>query len=569
MRRVFFLIPLLLIGMSLETLSVGMVIPAVAVLLQPDYLSQFSWADQILSYLGDPSGKELVVAGLLSLAFVFIVKNIFLFFQVLCQGTFVYSAQREVAANLFRNYLTKPYSFHLQTNSSVLIRNLTTEINSFGQYVLMPILNLTSEVLVVLALLILLTVVEPIPTLFLGFCLFGIALIFYRFTNSKVARWGKARQEADEEKIKCLHQGFGGIKQILLSRNLDYFLHLFQRPNIISGLMTKKEYIFKYLPKQFIEVLAISGLVGVCLFMVLQERSGLEVMAMLSLLATAGFRLIPSFSRILTNLQSIRFGWASVNVLSEELGKVGNRSRKAPLVNNGKQLSFDCNFNFKNISFSYIQNTKEILREVNLEVRKGECIGIVGESGAGKSTLSDLLLGLVPPSSGILEVDGCRIDEKNIEAWQKMIGYVPQEIYLLDDTIVHNIAFGVNDAAIDQTQIRKVVEQAGISKFIDSFENELHTKIGERGVRTSGGQRQRIGIARALYQNPQILILDEATSALDAKTEKEILEELQLMKGKVSMIIIAHRSSSLQFCDIIYRIENKTLVVDSKSKVDD
>jgi len=555
----FFLFPLLLIGMCLETLSVGMVIPAVGILLQPDYLSQFPRVDHILSYLGDPKGEPLVIMGLLSLAGIFTIKNIFLFFQILYQGTFVFSAQREVAANLFRNYLSKPYSFHLQTNSSVLIRNLTTEINSFCQYVLMPILNLTSEVLVVLALLILLLFVEPIPSLCLGLCLIGIASIFYRFTNSKVARWGKARQVADEEKIKCLQQGFGGIKQIMLGQNLDYFLRIFQRPNIVSGLMTKKEYILQYLPKQFIEILAISGLVGVCLFMVLQERSGLEVMAMLSLLATAGFRLIPSFSRILRNLQSIRFGWASVDVLTEEFGEVENRDKihfKEEVV---VPSSFTDNFRLKNIAFSYGQKTEELLSDINFEVKRGECIGIVGESGVGKSTLTNLLLGLVSPSSGIMEVDGCRIKAENIRFWQQMIGYVPQEIYLLDDTIEHNIAFGINEAVIDHSQVREVVEKAGIPKFISSLDEGLNTKIGERGVRLSGGQRQRIGIARALYQNPQVLILDESTSALDEKTEKGILEELRLMKGKVTMIIVAHRQSTLQFCDRIYKMESGRL----------
>lgn len=559
-----FLIPLLLIGMCLETLSVGMVIPAVGILLQTDYLSQFPDIDSVLSYFGEPKKEQLVMIGLLLLAGTFIFKNVFLFFQILCQGTFVFSAQREVAANLFRIYLSKPYRFHLKTNSSFLIRNLTTEINSFCQYVLMPILNLTSEVLVVIALLTLLAVVEPVATLCLGGCLFLIAIIFFRFTNSKVALWGVARQFADEEKIKYLQQGFGGIKQIILSRNLDYFLHLFQRPNIISGLMTKREYILQYLPKQFIEILAISGLVGVCIFMVLQKRSGLEVLAMLSLLSTAGFRLIPSFSRILINLQSIRFGWASVDVLNEELDNVENKNFQLPEVNNGNHLTFDCNFTLTNVSFSYGQNKKEILREVNLEVKKGECIGIVGESGAGKSTLSNLLLGLVSPSSGILETDGCKIEAENIQHWQKMIGYVPQEIYLLDDTIEHNIAFGVNDAFIEHSRVGQVVKKAGIQKYISSLDEGLNSKIGERGVRLSGGQRQRIGIARALYQNPQILVLDEATSALDAKTEVGILKELQLMKGNVTMIIIAHRPSTLQFCDRLYRIENRKLVLESK-----
>jgi ABC-type multidrug transport system fused ATPase/permease subunit len=558
-----FLFPLLLIGMCLETLSVGMVIPALGILLQPDYLGQFAWPDGILPSLGYPNREQVVIIGLVLLAGIFTIKNIFLFFQVLFQGTFVYSAQREVAANLFQHYLSKPYSFHLQTNSSVLIRNLTIEINAYCQYVLMPILNLTSEVLVVVALLVMLILVEPVATLCLGSCLLIVALIFHRFTDSNVARWGEARQVADEEKIKYLQQGFEGIKQIMLSQSLDYFLHLFQRPNIISGLMTKREYIFQYLPKQFIEILAIVGLVGVCVFMVLQGRTSLEVMAMLGLLATAGFRLIPSFSRILRNLQSIRFGWVSVEVLAEEMSKNGNKpENRMPFgeENNG-DLSFNRDLRLRDISFRYGQNNKELLQEINFEVKKGECIGIVGESGAGKSTLTNLLLGLVSPSKGSFEVDGYEIKSAKIQPWQRMIGYVPQEIYLLDDTISRNIAFGVNDADIDHTQISKVVEKAGIQKFIDSFDDGLNTKIGERGVRISGGQRQRIGIGRALYHNPQVLILDEATSSLDSKTEQEILNELRKIRGKVTMILVAHRQSTLQFCHKIFKIENGKLEI--------
>jgi ABC-type multidrug transport system fused ATPase/permease subunit len=549
--------------MCLETLSVGMVIPAVGILLQPDYLAQFAWLDGILPSLGNPNREQVVIIGLVLLAGIFTIKNIFLFFQVLYQGTFVYSAQREVAANLFQHYLSKPYSFHLQTNSSILIRNLTIEINAYCQYVLMPILNLTSEVLVVVALLLMLILVEPVATLCLGSCLLIVALIFHRFTDSNVAGWGEARQVADEEKIKYLQQGFGGIKQIMLSQSLDYFLHLFQRPNIISGLMTKREYIFQYLPKQFIEILAIVGLVGVCVFMVLQGRTSLEVMAMLGLLATAGFRLIPSFSRILRNLQSIRFGWVSVEVLAEEMSKNGNKpENRMPFgeENNG-DLSFNRDLRLRDISFRYGQNNKELLQEINFEVKKGECIGIVGESGAGKSTLTNLLLGLVSPSKGAFEVDGYEIKSAKIQPWQRMIGYVPQEIYLLDDTISRNIAFGVNDADIDHTQISKVVEKAGIQKFIDSFDDGLNTKIGERGVRISGGQRQRIGIGRALYQNPQVLILDEATSSLDSKTEQEILNELRKIRGKVTMILVAHRQSTLQFCHKIFKIENGKLEI--------
>jgi len=306
-----------------------------------------------------------------------------------------------------------------------------------------------------------------------------------------------------------------------------------------------------------------------CFYLIFQGKPYHEVTHMLGLMATAGFRMIPSFSRILNNLQSIRYGWASVDVLAEEMGDIGNKSLLISQSKNSTPITFTRSFGLKNASFGYEANNYEILNGVNFEVKKGECIGIVGESGVGKSTLINLLLGLVSPSSGILKTDGYEIEAENIQSWQKIIGYVPQEIYLLDDTIQRNIAFGVNDAVIDQTQIRKVVEKAGVSKLIDSFENGLHTEIGERGVRISGGQRQRIGIARALYQNPQILILDEATSALDKKIEKRILEELQLLKGDITIIIISHRPSTLQFCDRIYRIENRKLVVESKDNVDE
>jgi len=563
------LLPVITVGMVLETLSVGMVLPALGILMNETYFEEFPALVPILDSLGNPSHEELIILGLSSLAGIYFLKNLFLFYQIQCQGTFVYSAQREISLNLFRIYLKRGYVFHLQTNSAKLIRNLTNEVLSYCSFFLMPCLNLLTEVLVILAILSLLLWIEPQGTIFLFFILGFLVFLFVRITNKIVGKWGQKRLEAEEQKLKHLQQGFGGIKEILLSGRLEYFLRRFQHPNQVAGLMLKKEYIFQYVPKLGVEVIAIFGLVCMCFYLIFQGKPYHEVTHMLGLMATAGFRMIPSFSRILNNLQSIRYGWASVDVLAEEMGDIGNKSLLISQSKNSTPITFTRSFGLKNASFGYEANNYEILNGVNFEVKKGECIGIVGESGVGKSTLINLLLGLVSPSSGILKTDGYEIEAENIQSWQKIIGYVPQEIYLLDDTIQRNIAFGVNDAVIDQTQIRKVVEKAGVSKLIDSFENGLHTKIGERGVRISGGQRQRIGIARALYQNPQILILDEATSALDKKIEKRILEELQLLKGDITIIIISHRPSTLQFCDRIYRIENRKLVVESKDKVDE
>ena len=550
--------------MALETLSVGMVVPVLGILMNETYFDRFPELIPILDFLGNPSHEKLIFIGLSGLASAFVLKNLFLFYQVHCQGTFVYGAQREIGVQLFQTYLKKGYLFHARTNSATLLRNLTTEINSYCGFFLMPTINLLTETLVILAILSLVFWLEPKGTLFLIFILGVLVYLFVKTTNRFVGSWGKKRIVAEEEKLKHLQQGFGGIKEIILSGKLNYFIKRFRQPNHISGLMNKREYIFQYVPKQGVEIIAICGLVGMCLFLISQGKPKDEVTHMLGLMATAGFRMIPSFSRILNNLQSIRYGWASVDALSDEfnvtLENGEGLSASSIRTNIGKLDVIKNEISLSKISFAYAGDTKEVLSSLSLNIKKGETIGLSGESGSGKSTLTNVFLGLLQPSSGEIHIDDHLLNENNVSDWQQMVGYVPQDIYLLDDTLRRNIAFGVEDSQVDDDRVLSVLKMAQLEGLVAQSKSGIDLVLGERGARLSGGQKQRIGIARALYNDPQFIILDEATSALDNKTEKEILKTLKPLQGDKTFLIIAHRQTSLDLCDKVYELRDGVLI---------
>jgi len=427
-RRMLLLLPVIIVGMALETLSVGMVVPVLGILMNETYFDRFPELIPILDFLGNPSHEKLIFIGLSGLASAFVFKNLFLFYQVHCLGTFVFGAQREIAVELFRNYLNKSYIFHLKVNSAILLRNITGEVNSYSAYFLMPSINLLTESLVILGILGLVFWLEPTGTLLLILFLAILVYLFVRATKRIVGSWGKKRIFAEEQKMKHLKQGFDGIKEIILSGKLEYFTKRFYEPNQVAGLMNKREYILQYVPKQGIEVIAICGLIGMCVFLISQGKPKTDVMYILGLLATAGFRIIPSFSRILNNLQSMRYGWASVDALNHEFSrKRDDCTYPSSLeVNSGSSNlnAFKNEILIENISFSYSQKSEQVLSSVNMTINKGETIGLIGPSGSGKSTLTNLILGVFQPSSGAIYIDGNLLNKDNLSSWQQMIGYV-------------------------------------------------------------------------------------------------------------------------------------------------
>ena len=564
--RLFILIPVVLMGVGLETLSIGMVIPALGVLMSEDYLYEIPQVVQILDNFGNPNHQQLILLGLFALAGSFALKNLYLFFQIQCQGTFVYGAQREITLNLFRKYLSSPYLFHLNTSSAKLLRNLTTEVMSYCNFFLMPVINLATEILVVMAILLLVLMIEPRGTILLVMMLVLLVYLFVRVTKRTVASWGSSRLAAEEGKMKHLQEGFKGIKEILLSHKRDFFLSRFQEHNKLSGLMNKKEYIFQYVPKLGVEVIAVCSLVAMCVFMIRQGVEHSQVAHMLGLMATAGFRLIPSFSRILNNLQAINYGWASVTALQSEQEQevvAPKFSSQLDSPTSTTSLEFKNALTFSEVSFAYDNHDAPIFTNLNFSIKAGDCVGIKGESGSGKSSLVNLVLGLTQPTEGEIRIDDHKIDRSNLPSWQRMIGYVPQEVYLLEDTLRRNIAFGLSDSEIDDDRIRSVINMAQLDNLIASTSKGFDLMVGENGARLSGGQKQRIGIARALYHDPRVLVLDEATSGLDAQTERQLLASLSPLKGNKTILIVAHRETALDFCPLVYTIERGQLLASS------
>ncbi|MFP6900576.1 MAG: ABC transporter ATP-binding protein, partial [Opitutales bacterium] len=417
-----------------------------------------------------------------------------------------------------------------------------------------------TETFVMLAVLTLLLLVEPLGTLCL-LCVLGVVTwLFHRVTRKSVASWGKERQKREGLKLLHLQQGLGGIKDIKLLGCEDEFLERYRKHNRMAALMGQRQFVLQQLPKLGIEVLAVIGLVILALVLVGQEQPVETALPVLGMMAAAAFRLIPSFSRILNSTQTIRFGWPSVEVLEKELDTPNAASIPSNEEDGDREpLPFESEISLSKVSYRYPVTDKSSLVNVSLTITKGASVGIVGESGSGKSTLVDVMLGLLEPQEGQIALDGKDV-RVNLRSWQDRIGYVPQEIYLTDDSLRNNVAFGVPGASIDDERVWEALRSAQLEEFARELPEGLDTSMGERGVRLSGGQRQRVGIARALYHEPSVLVLDEATSSLDEKTEEGIMEAVRSFKGEKTFVIVAHRLSTVKYCDVLHRMEGGKIV---------
>lgn len=549
-RGAIALLGLMLIGMVLETLGVGLVIPAVALLTRPDFASSYPLFEPALQSLGNPSQKELVVGGMLVLVAVYFVKVLFLALLAWRQAHFAYGVQARLSQRLFMAYLHQPYTFHLQRNSAQLIRNVTGEVNIFTFNIMFPGMLLLTESLVLFGLCCLLLVVEPIGALIVVGVLGVAAWGFLRLTRRRISLWGDARLVHEGLRIQHLQQGLGGVKDVkLLGREAD-FLDQYQLHNVESARAGKLQTALQQLPRLWLELLAVTGL-AVLVFSMLAQGRGLEaIVPTLGLFAAAAFRLIPSVSRGVTSVQSLRYGLPVVDTLYAEANLPIQKaaSTRAPVS------PFSGLLKLHDVTYTYPCASRAALNNLSLEIRCGESVGFIGTSGSGKSTLVDVLLGLLTPDSGEVRVDGANI-QSDLRNWQDQIGYVPQSIFLTDDTLARNVAFGLSKSQIDLDAIWRAIRAAQLEEFVLSLPDGLNTMVGERGICLSGGQRQRIGIARALYHDPAVLVLDEATSALDEATEESVMQAVTALRKNKTILIVAHRLSTVEYCDRLYRLE--------------
>ncbi len=550
------MLALMLVGMVLETLGIGLVIPALALMTQGEILSSQSVLGRnVPEWLGNPTQAQVVIYGMLLLATVFFLKAVFLAFLAWRQSVFVYGLEASLSQRLFSGYLRQPYPFHLQRNSAQLIQYSVNEVAQFSRGAVRSAMTLTAELLVMIGIGGLLFVVEPVGAILVIATLGLTGVIFHKLSKTRLLRWGQARQYHEGKRIQHLQQGLGGVKDVkLLGRESD-FLASYAFHSEETARVYIRQNTLEALPRLWLELLAVIGLVVLVISMLAQGKPIESLVPTLGLFAASAFRLMPSTNRVLTSLQNLRYAFPVIDVIARELA-LSVSDTSAAVVD---RLSICRSLELHNVSYTYLGAEKPALNNVNFKIEIGKSVGFIGGSGAGKSTLIDLMLGLLTPDQGRLTIDGKNINEV-LRCWQNQIGYVPQTIYLTDDTLRRNIAFGLAEEQINDLAIKKAIEAAQLSAFIATLPDGLNTVVGERGVRLSGGQRQRIGIARALYHDPQVLVLDEATSSLDIATERDVMRAVNALHGEKTILIVAHRLSTVEHCDSIVRLERGEVV---------
>ena len=544
--RIVFMV---IIGMFLETVSLGIVVPIIGILTQDNYQEKYRW---IVDLFGSLSREELISAVMVAMVFIYIVRSLFLFWSLWIQKGFSASVSGRLSQSLFSIYLRQPYLFHLQRNSSTLMRNAknATSVVTCG---VDPFLVLLTDGLVAIAMFSLLIYVEPIGTLAV-LLVFGIStLLFQRLTRRRIDNWGYRVDYHETKILQHLQEGFGGAKDVKILGRENEFLSQHEKHLGESIRINRIYNVILTLPRSFMEIITIVGLCLLVVSMVVRDRPLSDIVPILGLFAAAAFRVMPSINRLLMATQTLIFNRSIIASVYRDF------LLDSPDVNSAQRVEpFAKQLELKDVSFKYPTAATPSLRDVSLVVKRGEAVGFVGPSGAGKSTLVDVILGLFAPTSGVVSVDGSDVHQ-NLRNWQNQIGYVPQAIYLTDDTLRRNVAFGLNDENIDDDLVREAIHLAQLQEFVSTLPDGLETVVGERGVRLSGGQRQRIGIARALYHKPSVLVLDEATSSLDTPTEHGVMQAVQALQGSKTVIIVAHRLSTVEYCDRLYRIEDSRI----------
>ena len=561
-RRIIVLFSLMVVGMGLEMLGVGLVIPAVTLLLQADLSETYPPLAAMLEVLGQPTQVQLIAGGMLLLVCVYLVKALFLGFLAWYQNDFAFGVQRHISSELFATYLYQPYAFHLQRNSAQLIRNAVNEVHKLWFLILNPTLVVLGEGLVLIGVTCLLFIVEPVGALIVVLVLGCAAWGFHLYTRGRLLRLGIARQHHDGQRIQELQQGLGGVKEAKLLGRESGFLAKYEEHNAESARIEQFQATLQLLPRLWIELLAVTGLATLIITMLAQGQQAATIVPTLGLFAAAAFRLMPSAYRVLGAVQNLPYGMPVIKILREEL----KLTPELPInveatVDSRVSNSFKNDIELVNVDYMYPSSSEPALTGLNISIRKGESIGFVGPSGSGKSTLVDIVLGLLTPTSGEVQVDKENI-QADLRSWQDQIGYVPQSVYLTDDTLRNNVAFGIPPVRIDEEALNRAIQAAQLDTFVVSQPDGLDTVVGERGVRLSGGQLQRIGIARALYHDPSVLVLDEATSALDTLTEKGVMNSVEALQGSKTLLIVAHRLSTVKHCSRLYQLDRGRVIAE-------
>ena len=540
---------LMLVGTLLETASVALLVPVLAVLTSSNSDIKLPF----ITIQTDLDQNVLIWLVIFSVLFLYIIKNIFLGFSVWIQRGYLTKTSARIASRILETYILQPFSFHLQKNSSLLIRN-TQDTSAVVGGGIEPLLSMISEGLIITALLLVLIVVEPVGTILVVTTLLIATMVFHRFSDRKLQDWGARRQFEKGRIIRTIQQSLGAIKDLQVLNREDWFILEHNKHQVSDQSLLRKIITVQSMPRLWLEVMAIGGLTGLVGVMLSAGNEPKEIVPVVGLFAATAFRVLPSVNKVVGSRQLLKVSRNTIETIHGDLQLP--TLKKSGLMN--QTLKFET-LQVQNLTFAYEGIVDSVLNDVNVHIQNGEAVGFVGQSGSGKSTLIDIMLGLLEPQSGSVLINVQTIENVK-QSWQKTIGYIPQTIFLMDDSLRRNIALGIADSEIDEVAIVEALKSAQLEDFVASLPEGLDTVVGERGVRLSGGQRQRIGIARALYHRPSVLVLDEATSSLDTETEHGVMQAVQALQGDKTVIIVAHRLSTVEYCDRLYRLDAGRIV---------
>ncbi|WP_203287274.1 ABC transporter ATP-binding protein [Metabacillus sp. cB07] len=554
---------MMILAALLETISIGIIIPFIGIVTNPNTINKEPILTLVYNNMNFNSQISFIIFSAMCLILIFLLKNSYLLFFHYIQNKLILNQQVKLSRKLFKSYLTKPYTFHLQRNTADLLRNVNEEVPKIFQGIIMSSFQLFTEILVIFCILSLLMFSAPIPTIVCSILLVSNILLFFKYFRRKISNLGTEQQKINGNLIKWINQGLGASKEIKVSGKQDFFIDSYTLQNQKKANNSLYMKMLDHVPRYFIETLLVSVVLITMVVVVLQKDNASSLISTMALFAMAAFRLMPSINRVVAMISTIRYCQPALNVINEDMINTKKIYDSTTIYNNTSPIGkenrvFRNSICLKQVSFKYPNQKDYSIRNITLTIPIGNSVAFIGESGAGKTTIVDIILGLLMPEQGQVLVDGHNIQDQ-ILIWQKNIGYIPQNIFLTDDSISSNIAFGIPKDDIDEEAVWNALEKAQLKDFVDSLPNKLNTEVGERGVRLSGGQRQRIGIARALYNDPEIIFMDEATSALDNETEKGIMKSIERLKGEKTLIIIAHRLSTIENCDLVFKINKGKL----------
>lgn len=547
-----FIIALMVLCAVFEAFGVGLIYPLIRIIGNPDFLEGHQKIAKIVSLFGVDTHRELIVFSSLSLLAFYIFKNFIILYEGKLQIAFSMNNQKDYTRRLYAYYMTKPYLYHVGTNISIVLRNINMGGTVVFGNILVKTFSIITDLITIFVIWCFLIAMDWVTALGCAFFIAPFIFILLNYFRKKIGKYGEIQKKYTAEMNKWVNQGFGSLKETKVMQREKFFTDEFYDAYSKYTDSTTSYQFIQRLPRAIIELVTIGGILLLIAVKMILKSNPDSLIATLGVLALAAMRIMPCLNRIVSLFNDIKFSMPLFNEMYTDLMIVKrnkdiaerNLTEKA-----SSELPFEKEISVEHLTFAYPSKVdKDVLHDVSFKIPKGSFCGIVGPSGAGKTTFVDILLGLLPPTGGAIFVDGKNIYD-NTSGWLNNIAYVPQNIYLIDGSIRENIAFGYTEDQIDDTKIEEVLHMAELYDFVQALPDGVRSVVGDRGSKLSGGQKQRIGIARALYNEPSVLVLDEATSALDNATEKSITDTILKLKGKITIISIAHRLSTLEECD--------------------